>query len=41
MPEAKITAQLDAMSKALQDLERTDRLRAGQMALQSVSKSAN
>jgi len=41
MPEAKITAQLESMSKALQGLERTDRLRAGQMALQSVSKAAS
>lgn len=40
MPEAKITAQLEAMSKALQSLERSDRLRAGQMALQTVNKPA-
>ncbi len=36
MPEAALTAQLDAMSKALQDLARADRLRAGQMALETV-----
>lgn len=35
MPEAAITAQMEAMSKALQSLGRPDRLRAGLMALQA------
>ena len=35
MPEAAVTTQMDAMSKALQGLDRRDRLRAGQMALET------
>lgn len=38
MPEAAMTAQMEAMSKALQDLGRPDRLRAGKMALEAVKK---
>src|SRR5579871_6312184 len=40
MPEAQVTAQLETMSKALQALARADRLRAGQMALASVTSKA-
>lgn len=39
MPEAQLTAQMEAMSKALMTLSRGDRLRAGQMALTTVAKS--
>jgi hypothetical protein len=38
MPEAAMTAQMEAMSKTLQELSRADRLRAGQMALNTVKK---
>ncbi len=38
LPEAAMTAQMEAMSKALQTLSRADRLRAGQMALGAVKK---
>ena len=41
MPEAQLTAQMEAMSKALQALSRSDRLRAGQMALAAVNKPAS
>jgi hypothetical protein len=38
LPEATMTTQMEAMSKALQTLSRADRLRAGQMALNAVKK---
>jgi hypothetical protein len=38
MPEAAMTTQMETMSKALQELSRGDRLRAGQMALNTVKK---
>jgi len=38
LPEAGMSAQMEAMSAALQELGRSDRLRAGQMALQAVKK---
>ncbi len=41
LPEATITAQMDAMSQALRALDRTDRLRAGQMALESTTPAAS
>jgi hypothetical protein len=41
MPEAQITAQMETMSKTLQALSRSDRLRAGQMALAAVVKPAS
>ena len=40
MPEATITVQMEAMSKALQELSRADRLRAGQMAIEAVKEKA-
>lgn len=36
IPEAAMTTQMETMSKALMELSRSDRLRAGQMALQAV-----
>jgi len=41
IPEARLTAQLETMSKALQSLSRSDRLRAGQMALVTVNRPAS
>ena len=38
MPEAAVNEQMEAMSRALQELSRADRLRAGKMALDSVKK---
>lgn len=38
---AQVTAQMETMAKALQALSRSDRLRAGHLALEAVEKPAN